>query len=449
MTVIKNRSFLALIAALALLAGVVVAVQHSTASADDSATGTQTAQIGDYVPPIKHVFVINIENSGQARTWGPGSAAPYLATTLRDQGVLLTNYYGTAHNSMPNYVAQVSGQGPNPDMQGDCQLYTNFVSLGTTTMGQERGMTGCVFPSSVKTIANQMTDAGLTWKGYMDGMASPCLHPALGSQDQTQTATATNQYATRHDPFMYFHSIIDDPAYCAAHVVNLDQMQSDLASVASTPNLSYITPDLCDDGHDATCADGTRKGGLAQVNAFLQVWVPRILSSPAFKADGMLLITADESDGPTSDAGACCGETSVNTAQAGITGAGGGVIGALVISRWTDPGTWSTTPYNHYALLASLEEIFRLPKLGYAQAPSLDRFGLDVYNTGWRGASGSSGATTSGTATSTPSPAPTIAAIAAIGGRVGCRRARGRHHAIRCHGRHRRPQRHQELRQQP
>lgn len=439
MTIIKNRFVLALVAALALLAGVLVAVQHSsTASADDSATGTQTAQISDYVPPVKHVFVINIENSGQARTWGPGSAAPYLANTLRNQGVLLTNYYGTAHNSMPNYVAQVSGQGPNPDMQGDCQLYTNFVSLGTTTMGQERGLTGCVFPSSVKTIANQMTDAGLTWKGYMDGMASPCLHPALGGPDQTQTATATNQYATRHDPFMYFHSIIDDPAYCAAHVVNLNQMQSDLASAATTPNLSYITPDLCDDGHDATCADGTRKGGLAQVDAFLQVWVPRILSSPAFKADGMLVITADESDGPTSDAGACCGETSVNTAQAGITGAGGGVIGALVISRWTDPGTWSTTPYNHYALLASLEEIFRLPKLGFAQAPALDRFGLDVYNSGWHGGSGTSG----GTTPTTTAPALALPGVVPMVRAAGCHRVRGHHHRAGCRKRPHQHQRH-------
>ncbi len=74
--------------------------------------------------PVRHVFVINIENKGYDDTWGPTSAAPYLARTLRSQGVLLNTYYGTAHNSQPNYVAQICGQGPNPQMQGDCQIYS-------------------------------------------------------------------------------------------------------------------------------------------------------------------------------------------------------------------------------------------------------------------------------------------------------------------------------------
>lgn len=53
-----------------------------------------------------------------------------------------------------------------------------------------------------------------------------------------------------------------------------------------------------------------------------------------------------------------------------------------MISRWTQHDAFSSTPYNHYSLLASLEEIFRLPKLGYARTVS-DKFGLDVYNTDW------------------------------------------------------------------
>ena len=55
-----------------------------------------------------------------------------------------------------------------------------------------------------------------------------------------------------------------------------------------------------------------------------------------------------------------------------------------MISRWTQGNTWSTTPYNHYSLLASIEEIFRLPRLGHASVGTLNRFGLDVYNSGWR-----------------------------------------------------------------
>jgi phosphatidylinositol-3-phosphatase len=328
------------------------------------------------------VFVINIENKGYDATWGDGSAAPYLAKTLRAKGVLLDNYYATAHNSEPNYVAQISGQGPNPQMQGDCQVYSQFVQTGAAAPGQAVGQ-GCVFPASVPSLPTQLSAAGLSWKGYMEDMGTPCRHPALNSQDNTQTAKVGDQYATRHNPFMYFAAITDSPS-CAQHVVDLSRLTSDLGAVSTTPNLSYITPNLCDDGHDSPCVDG-RPGGLATVNTWMKTWVPKILASPAYKKDGMLIITADESDSPQSDASACCGEgPGPNTPLPGIAGLGGGRIGALVLSHWTAGGTWSTTPYNHYALLASLEEAFALPYLGYANTAGLDRFGLDVYNNGWK-----------------------------------------------------------------
>ena len=60
-----------------------------------------------------HVFVINLENKGYDRVWGSGSPAHYLSGTLRSLGVLLTNYFGISHNSLPNYLAQISGQPPN------------------------------------------------------------------------------------------------------------------------------------------------------------------------------------------------------------------------------------------------------------------------------------------------------------------------------------------------
>ncbi len=335
-----------------------------------------------YVPPVKHVFVINIENKGYDETWGDGSEAPYLATTLRGKGVLLNKYYGTAHNSQPNYVAQISGQGPNPDMQADCQTYSTFVRVSTVDPGQAVG-SGCVFPADVPTLPRQLTAKGLSWKGYMDDMEQPCQHPDRDTPDPTQRATADHNYAARHNPFVYFRSITDHAAYCKAHVVGLGRLTRDLERTRTTPNLAYITPDLCHDGHDAPCADG-RPGGLRSVNAWMKRWVPRILRSPAFRKDGLLVITADESDGPQSDATACCGPaTSANSPQPGIVGPGGGKIGALVISRYVEPGTWSTTPYNHYSLLGSIEEIFGLAKLGYARDPGVDSFGLDVYNSGW------------------------------------------------------------------
>ena len=359
------------------MAMIAIAVAALTTS---SAASTSTRPA--YVPAIRHVFVINIENKGYDATWGPGSAAPYLSRTLRGKGVLLNTYYATAHNSQPNYVAQISGQGPNPQMQGDCQIYSQFIQAGTVAPNQAVG-TGCVFPSTVASLPTQMSAAGLTWKGYMEDMATQCAHPVLNSQDTTQTATVGHQYAVRHDPFMYFTAITSS-ASCAKHVVDLSALTADLSSATTTPNLSYITPNLCDDGHDSPCVDG-RPGGLASVDAWLKVWIPKILNSPAYKADGMLVITADEADSPQSDATACCGEgPGPNSPLPGIAGLGGGRVGALVLSHWTAGGTWSTTPYNHYALLASLENVFGLPYLGYAQTTGLHQFGLDIYNNGWK-----------------------------------------------------------------
>ena len=179
-------------------------------------TGSATARPGPpsaYLPPAHHVFVVNLENKGYDETWGPGSAAPYLSQTLRAQGVLLTQYYGTAHNSLPNYIGQISGQGPNTETQGDCQLYDDFVGAGTVDPGQAVGQ-GCVYPAHVPTVAGQLTAAGLSWKGYMEDMGTACRHPALNTPDDTQQAEVGDQYAARHNPFVYFHAVIDSPS-CA------------------------------------------------------------------------------------------------------------------------------------------------------------------------------------------------------------------------------------------
>jgi phosphatidylinositol-3-phosphatase len=343
-----------------------------------------------YVPPIRHVFIINIENKGYAETFGAGTESPYLAGKLRKQGVLLNSYYATAHNSLPNYIAQISGQAPNMQTQADCQVYSKFVMAGPPAApGRQAVGAGCVLPKSVRSLPRQLTHAGIPWRGYMQQMHKPCRHPRLGEPDPTQHATLGHNYAVRHNPFMYFRSVTSRHAYCRHHVRPLHDLHHDLKRAKRTPHLAYITPDLCRDGHDDTCANG-QKGGLRQVDTFLKKWAPRILGSTAFKRNGMLIITADESDGPAEDSAFCCGEDVTPGPNAmfgtgpGITGFGGGRIGALVISHFTRPNTWSTTPYNHYSLLGSLEELYRLPKLGMASMDDLPVFGLDVYNkAGW------------------------------------------------------------------
>ena len=97
----------------------------------------------------------------------------------------------------------------------------------------------------------------------------------------------------------------------------------------------------------------------------------------------MLVVTFDEAEleGANADSSSCCGEgPGPNTPLPGITGLGGGRVGALVVSRWTRPGRVNATAYNHYGLLRSIEDLFALDHLGYAGSPNVAGFGSDVFD---------------------------------------------------------------------
>jgi hypothetical protein len=362
------------LAAVAVLAGLAVAVPGSAAAAE--------------TPRLGHVFVIVLENENADATFGP-DAPPYLARTLPAKGAFVPNYFGIGHFSLDNYIAMISGQAPNPQTQADCQTFTDFLPGLPAADGQVLG-SGCVYPSSVKTLADQLDRSGGSWHGYMEDMAAKvpaepatCRHPAIGAQDDTQHAEVGDQYATRHNPFMYFHSIIDDKRSCDANVVDYEKLAGDLKRVRSTPDFSFITPNLCHDGHDEPCVDG-EPGGLESANAFLRRVVPKILRSPAYERRGLLIVTFDEAEGAPGggDSSACCGEQpGPNTANPGllVPGPGGGRTGAVMLSPCIEPGTVSEQEYNHYSLLRSLEDGFGLSHLGYAAAAGLRPLGGDVY----------------------------------------------------------------------
>lgn len=339
-------------------------------------------------PPIKHVWIIVLENESFATTFGADSPAPYLADSLTKAGAFLRQYYGTGHSSLPNYISMISGLAPTPATQADCGRFDEFVQTGTAPDGQPIG-SGCVYPAHIRTVVNQLTARRLTWKAYMEDMgkdltreAATCAHPAIGDRDVTQRATATDQYATKHNPFAYFHSIIDSPA-CARNVVPLTGLEADLKSVSSTASYNFISPSLCHDGHDRPCRNG-EPGGLVSADEFLAHWVPIITQSQAFRDGGLLIITFDEA--ASADASACCNERSgPNTKLPGAHGPGGGRVGAVLLSPFIKPGTVSDVPYNHYSMLRSIQDIFKLEHLGYAGQRGLVPFGADVYTDGKRG----------------------------------------------------------------
>jgi phosphatidylinositol-3-phosphatase len=400
----KARITLPLLAVLAftLLGG----VSSSVASARPAARGAPGQRLSPHVPAykqphIKHIWVIMLENQSYASTFGQPASDPYLATTLPSEGALLEEYYGTGHESNDNYVSVVSGQPPNPQNQGDCQQFSEFALIGTQPDGVAEG-SGCVFPASVENIGTQLSARKRKWKAYMEDMGNnparetaACGHPALNAKDETQTAEENDGYATRHNPFVYFESVIGNQAYCNKHVVSMGSptgampasalrgetgLATDLAKPGKTPNFSFITPNLCNDGHDYPCKNQpSGASALADIDTFLETWVPKITSSRAFQRNGLLEITFDESEGPQSDSTACCGEgADPNSPAPGITGPGGGRIGAVLISRFVKPGTVTATPYNHYSSLASWESLFGLPRLADANTASAT-FGPDVF----------------------------------------------------------------------
>ncbi len=366
----------------------------------------------------KHVFLIILENESYPITFASDSLAPYLSHELTKQGQLLTNYYAIGHNSLDNYIAMVSGQPPNHQTQADCFRYTKFSGYTGLTPDELATGSGCIYPPEVSTIANQLEQAHLTWGGYMEDMGNglpsdsgTCRRPKTDAIDCTFMARAKDQYAARHNPFIYFDSLIEDGS-CQEHNVPLDRLKRDLQSVATTPNLVFITPNLCNDAHDPgfhsshhqsarrseedaclnidypdtsrVCANG-EPGGLVSADVFLKHWVPIIEGSPAFKQDGMLIITFDEAatHGLDADFRSCCGEIPGPDPKAqnpGGKGPGGGIVGALLIApKFVRIGS-NPREYNHYALLKSLEDLFQLrPYLGLARSNGLQAFGSDVY----------------------------------------------------------------------
>jgi phosphatidylinositol-3-phosphatase len=353
-------------------------------------------------PKVRHIFVIVLENQGYASTFGDPSADPYLAQTLPAEGALLENYYATGHESNDDYISLVSGQPPNLQNQGDCPVFDDFTGAVMLSSGVESG-SGCVYPAEVPNIGTQLTARKLSWKAYEEDMGNDpnretaaCGHPAVGSSDETQKAEAGDGYATRHDPFVYFHSVVDQQSSCDRHVVALGSpagvmpaaalrgetgLATDLSSAARTPRFSFITPNLCNDGHDYPCTNqASGATALADVDSFLETWVPKITSSQAFRRNGLLEILFDEAS--TSDATACCEEApGPGSPLPGITGPGGGRVGAVLLSPFIRPGTTTATAYNHYSSLASWESLLGLPRLADA-ATVRSVFGADVFNGG-------------------------------------------------------------------
>jgi phospholipase C len=389
-------------------------------SADDATTTTTDDADADAgsppptatatLPAVKHVFLVMLSGHGYDEAFGTGSPAPYLAQTLRGQGELLANYYAVTQGALANQIALISGQGPTPQTAAGCPQYGDVAPGTIGSDGQVAG-DGCVYPVAAKTLADQLTDGGRTWKAYVEGVdgtaageAATCRHPAAGTADGEQAPRPGDPYVTWRNPFAYFHSLIDGTA-CSDGDVGLDALMTDLQATATTPSLSYIVPDRCHDGSDDACAPD-QPAGLPAADAFLKTVIPQIQRSPGYRDGGLIAVTFDQApqSGPHADASSCCDAqafpnlastttattpadpavadpTATTPAAVPGTSAGGGRVGLLLISDFTKPGSLDQVDsYNHFSLLRSIEDLFGLDHLGYATDPALPAFDKVVYN---------------------------------------------------------------------
>lgn len=309
--------------------------------------------------PVKHVFVISLSSPGYEQAFGAQSQMPYLSGTLRPQGVLLDHYAALDIGALPNGIAAISGQPPNSATKAGCPEYEAF-----TTAPNSKGVLsgpGCVYPVETQTIADQLTISQLEWHAYVGGMVdeagkpADCVHPDPG---EPSTPTQPGGYAAGQNPFTYFHSLLD-LGDCAENDVPLEQLSKDLTRAEKTPSYSFIAPTPCEAGTAAQCAPGPVEGAAA-ADAFLSTWVPKILASPAYKADGALIVAFSAVNPATPGSPAPTGE--------------GLRTGALVVSPFAQPGGTDSVAYDTYSLLRSSEDLLGLEPLGLAAGAKVKSF---------------------------------------------------------------------------
>jgi hypothetical protein len=260
-------------------------------------------------PTYKHVIWVWMENHSYSDIIG-SSQAPYINSLASECG-LATNYHNISHPSLPNYVGATSG--------------INLRSL-------KPFVNDCSPSKRCSTSAASIFGQGETWKAYEESMPSNC------------DPSNSGEYAVRHNPPPYYTTL----SGCSTNDVPYAQLASDLAG-NSLPTFSFVTPNLIDDMHDGTIAQG---------DSWLQSNLPTIFNSSEYTS-GSTAVFVVWDEGTGGSGGEDC---ATNTTDQSCH------VAAIVASPSTVTGSTSSTLFNHYSLLGTAEQLLGLPSLGLASS---------------------------------------------------------------------------------
>ncbi|HZU80097.1 MAG TPA: alkaline phosphatase family protein [Acidimicrobiales bacterium] len=311
-----------------------------------NAAGAQPA-----IPHYQHIFEIMMENTSYGTIIG-NPLAPQINALAQQYG-LATDYYGVTHPSEPNYVANIGGS--YFGIQDDNQFYCTPAMAST-----DSHCTGTTVDHTVDapSIADQLTAAGLSWKGYFQSLPpTPTTFVttgpnANGPYTYKYPSNSNALYASKHNPFLNFTGTQGD----VADMVPDTQLASDLTG-GGLPSFGLIVPDQCHDMHGTgSCSDTDSL--ISAGDAYVGATVQEIMSSKAWtEGRDAIVVTWDEDD--FSDQG------QTGTGCCGADPGGGHVVTIVITNKGTHPVT-DGTAYNHYSLLKSYEEAFGLPLLAHA-----------------------------------------------------------------------------------
>lgn len=315
-----------------------------------------------------HVFVIMEENHGFDDIIG-SSHAPAL-TALAHQYGLATRYYAVTHPSQPNYVALIGGY--TFGIRDDDAFYCTPGS--TRPHCSYAGRTGYVNHTIAgRNLATQIQDAHLTWKNYNESLPAPgSLAVTAADPKALDVSGGTQIYASKHSGFLNYASVQRDP-HRAEHIVSFEALHANLRS-GRVPNFSFVIPNLCDDMHGGgllivpdDCSSLHQTDLIERGDAHAASIVKEIMGSSVWrgKDNAAIVITWDEDDGGGKTS--CCGTDPNDPANAG-----GGHIATIVITNHGPRHVADATPYSHYSLLRTIEDVFGIHQhLQRAAAPGV------------------------------------------------------------------------------